>query len=225
MASHRTAAWLWGITKRWEPRVEVTAESPRKTRGELRIHSSVRHQQADRALVDRISVTALPRTLLDLAGVDPLYIRSALDRAARLGLLDVVAVDGLLRRSRGLRGSARLRSALEDHRDPSFTRSGLERRFLRLVLDAGLPRPSVNHFVAGHEVDMYWSEEKLAVELDTFDFHGGRPQFEADRLRDETLRLAGIEVTRITGKRLDREPSNVIRRLATLLANRRVRRL
>jgi len=175
--------------------------------------------------VDGIPVTSVPRTLLDLAAVDPHFIQPALDRAARLGLLDVIAVDGLLQRCRGGRGSARLRAGLEDHRDPSFTRSGLERRFLRLVREAGLPRPSVNFFVAGHEVDMYWLEEGLAVELDTFDYHGGRREFEADRVRDEALRLAGIEVTRVTGKRLDREPSEVIRSVGALLTRRRVRRL
>jgi very-short-patch-repair endonuclease len=112
---------------------------------------------------------------------------------------------------------------MESHHDPAFTRSGLERRFLKLAREAGLPRPSANLFVAGYELDMYWPRERFAVELDTYDYHGDRVRFESDRVRDESLRLAGIEVTRITGKRLDREPTAVMERLALLLSNRRVR--
>ena len=45
--------------------------------------------------------------------------------------------------------------------------------------------------------------------------------FEIDRLRHEDLKLAGIEIVRITGARLDREPMSVVRRLRRLLAQRR----
>jgi very-short-patch-repair endonuclease len=68
---------------------------------------------------------------------------------------------------------------------------------------------------------MYWAGERFGVELDTHEFHGGRVAFERDRLRQEELKLAGIETVRITGGRLDREPEAVIERLASLLSGRR----
>jgi very-short-patch-repair endonuclease len=89
------------------------------------------------------------------------------------------------------------------------------------VRKAGLPKPAANVFVAGFELDMYWEPERFAVELDTYEFHGGHVAFEKDRLRQEDLKLAGIEMTRITGARLDREPAAVANRLRQLLTQRR----
>jgi hypothetical protein len=168
-----------------------------------------------------VPVTTVPRTLLDFAAVDPRFLPKALDRAERHGLLDLIAIDALVSRSRGFRGVARLREALDIYRIPGFTRSGLERRFLELVHDAGLPRPSTNLLVAGYELDAYWPAERFAVELDTYDYHGGHAAFEADRLRQEDLKMVGIEMTRITGTRIDREPRSVAHRLHKLLSQRR----
>jgi hypothetical protein len=157
---------------------------------------------------------------LDVAALEPGALRWLLDRAERLGLLDFIALDALIARSRGFRGVARLRDGLVAFRTPAFTRSGVERRFLALVKDSGLPIPSMNCFVEGFELDAYWSQERFAVELDTYDYHGTPSAFEADRLRQEDLKLAGIELTRVTGKRLDREPEAVVARLGRLLTQR-----
>ena len=220
LLSHRSAAWLWGLTSRFVVSVEVTADSPRRTRSAIRVHSAAALTSRDRTSHEGISVTAIPRTFLDFATVDPHYLSQALDNARRLGLLDLVAMDELISRSRGFRGVARLRTALELHRPSAFTRSGLERRFLALVQRAGLPRPSMNLFVEGFELDAYWPAERFAVELDTYDYHGSPTAFEADRFRQENLKLAGIEMIRLTGIRMEREPTAVVRRLRRLLAQR-----
>jgi hypothetical protein len=209
------------MTARFAMPVEVTAACPRHTRTKIDVHSAKALASDDRARSEGVPVTAVPRTLLDFAAVDPLYLGQALDNAQRLGLLDLIAVDALLARSRGFRGVARLREALELHRPTAFTRSGLERRFLTLIADTGLPLPSMNLFVAGYALDAYWPAERFAVELDTYDYHGGRIAFERDRLRQEDLKLAGIEMVRITGIRLDREPRAVMNRLHRLLTQRR----
>ena len=220
LLSHRSAAWLWGLTKRFYLPIEVTAASPRRTRGEIRVHSAAALTPLDRTRDEDIPVTAVPRTLLDFAAVDHHYLGQALDNARRLGVLDLIAVDELISRSKGFRGVARLRTALEIHRPGAFTRSGLERRFLELVRRARLPRPSMNVYVEGHELDAYWPSVRFAVELDTYDHHGSPSAFEEDRLRQETLKLAGIEMTRMTGVRMDREPTAAVRRLRRLLTQR-----
>lgn len=79
----------------------------------------------------------------------------------------------------------------------------------------------MNHLVAGFELDAYWPSHRFAVELDVFATHGSRAAFERDRIRDEELKLAGIEVVRITDVRLTREPAATMRRVAALLAQRR----
>lgn len=221
LLSHRSAAWLWGLTARWQPIVEVTAASPRHLRPEIRVHSAEAITAEDRDSVEGIAVTAVPRALLDFAAVDPYFLKVALDRCETRGLLDLMAVDALIARSRGFRGVARLREALLVHRTSAFTRSGLERHFLDLVRKAGLPRPATNLFVEGCELDAYWEDERFAVELDTYDYHGGHAAFENDRRRQEDLKLAGIEMVRITGTRIEREPKAVIERLRHLLAQRR----
>jgi len=222
LLSHRSAAWLWGLTKRFATPIELTAASPRRTREKIRVHSAKALIECDRATCEDIPVTAVPRTLLDFAVVDPYFLGQAIANAYRLDLLDLIAIDALIERSRGFRGVARLLGALEAYRTPAFVRSRLERRFLQMIKDRGLPRPSMNFFTEGYELDAYWPAERFAVELDTYDHHGSPKAFEEDRFRQESLKLAGIELTRITGARLDREPDKVMRRLARLLAQRRV---
>jgi hypothetical protein len=222
LLSHSSAAWLWGLAGRLDRPLEVTAVSPRRSRHPILVHSSATLRPADRASTGRIPATAVPRTILDLfavsrSGSPPNWV---LARAERLGSLDLIAIDSLLAESAGQRGVRRLRHALVDFRVPVFSRSGLERRFLRLVKDAGLPQPSTNLFVCGYELDAYWDEFRFAVELDTYDYHGDPSAFERDRLRQEDLKLAGIEMTRITGRRISREPAAVARRLQALLTQR-----
>jgi hypothetical protein len=219
LLSHRSAAWLWGLTTYWPPIVEVTAASPKETRPAIHVHSAQALTSDDRDAFESVPVTAVPRTLLDYAAVNPAFLGSALDKAQRRDLLDLLALDQLLARSRGFRGVARLRDALEIYRVPALTRSHLERRFLALIRRAGLPQPSMNFFAAGYELDAYWSSERFAVELDTYDYHGDPRAFEADRLRQEDLKLAGIEMTRVTGVRMDREPEVVVARLAASSPN------
>ncbi len=79
----------------------------------------------------------------------------------------------------------------------------------------------MNFHEGEYQLDAYWQRERFAVELDVYETHGSRAAFERDRLRQENLKLKGIEMTRVTGPRLDREPSDVIKRVATLLEYRR----
>jgi very-short-patch-repair endonuclease len=220
LLSHHSAAWLWGISTRFPPTLEITTPDELHKRPGLTPPSATTLHPRDSAVIDGIPLTTAPRTLLDLAAADRGNLRWALPRARRLGVVDLIEIDSLLMRSAGQRGVRRLRAAIEIHRLPDFTRSELERRFLKAVKRAGLPRPSMNRFVAGFELDVYWPKLRFAVELDTYDHHGDEDSFEADRLRQEDLKLAGIEMTRVTGRRLDREPSAVIARLRQLLDDR-----
>ncbi|HEX6228569.1 MAG TPA: type IV toxin-antitoxin system AbiEi family antitoxin domain-containing protein, partial [Solirubrobacterales bacterium] len=69
LLSHRSAAWLWGLTARWQQPVEVTAASSRRNRPGIRLHSVRALTPDDRSSVEGIPVTAIPRTLLDFAAV------------------------------------------------------------------------------------------------------------------------------------------------------------
>ncbi|HET8956200.1 MAG TPA: hypothetical protein VFN18_11135 [Solirubrobacterales bacterium] len=166
-------------------------------------------------------MTALPRTLLDLAATIRFdWLEKMVERAEERGLFDLRAVEDLLARTVGHHGHRRLRQAIAIYRPSSFTRSGLEKRWLELVIQAGLPQPHTNYVEHGFELDCYWPEHRFVVELDVFETHGTHAAFERDRKRQEDLLLLGIHMTRVTGPRLEREPEEVIRRVARLLSER-----
>ena len=222
LLSHHSAAWLWGIA-RWSPiPLSVTVPSRRAPRPPIKLHHARALVAQDRDIIERIPVTAVPRTALDLAAtLRPESLMRMLERAEELRLFDLRHFDDLLARTAGHAGAGRLRRALQMYRPAPFTRSGLERRFLELVGGAGLPRPATGYGEEGYELDVYWPDARFAVELDTYETHGSHQAFENDRLRQENLKLAGIEMMRVTGHRLDREPRQVMERVARLLEQRR----
>ena len=188
--SHRSAAALWGLRPTAAAKVDVTVarESGWRTRGGIAVHRP--RLAAPATSVDGIPVTTPGRTLLDLATV---LQRRPLEKAAELAealRLDV-AIDP------AHRGARRLAAAMAH--DLGFTtRSVLEDAFLDLCARHGIPRPLVNHVVAGYEVDFWWPDAALAVEVDGFEHHGTRAAFERDRQRDARLTTAGARVLRFS---------------------------
>jgi predicted transcriptional regulator of viral defense system len=221
VASHLSAGWLWGLLQFRPETLHVTCRRSRHAERPFVTHTADL-TPADLTRRDGIPVTSLARTILDLA-VDSRertvrrFIRQADDDKA----FDLRAMEDLLARTKGHRGQAKVRAALELYDEtPAFTRSGLERRFLEVVREAGLPMPSMNLFVAGYEIDAYWAEARFGVELDIYGTHGSCLSFEEDRERDDELLLAGIETTRVTGPRLAREPGAVVESVRRHLARR-----
>jgi hypothetical protein len=221
VASHFSAAWIWGLLRSRPGTVHVTSRNPRHGGRAFVLHHADL-APSDRAMRDGIPVTSLARTILDAAALSrPGTVERYIRRADEAGVFDLWAMDELLGRTKGHRGGAKVRAALGIYRESAvFTRSSLERRFLELVEAAGLPAPAMNFYVAGHEIDAWWEAERFGVELDAFSTHGSRLSFESDRERDDALLHAGIETTRVTGARLDRDPDGVIESLRRHLARR-----
>jgi len=222
VASHKTAAWIWEL-RRWRPEtVHLTAPTRQRVKRDFVVHFA-RLAPEDQDVVDGIPVTSVARTVLDLAPEESIRdLHRMMDRAEDRKTFDLRRFDRLLARAGGHPGRVKLRRALDTFRPETATlRSDLERRFRDLVLAAGLPRPATNVFVAGYELDAYWEAEGFAVELDVYATHGSRLSFEEDRERADDLLLAGIELIRVTGVRLDREPRETISRVAAHLERRR----
>jgi very-short-patch-repair endonuclease len=222
VASHLSAGYLWGLLRYRPEIIEVTVPSTRRLRREFRLRFSPL-PAADVTAIDGIPVTALPRTLLDLAAMlSEERLMKALERAEELKVFDLGPIDELLARIGGHPGAGRLRRALAIYRpEPTVLRSRLEQRFLSLLRSAGLPLPAMNHVVEGFELDAYWERERFVVELDVFETHGTHVAFERDRQRQDDLLLIGIEMIRVTGPRLRREPQEVMHRVAEHLERRR----
>ena len=168
--------------------------------------------EEDRADRDGIPVTAVPRTLLDHAAISSgrSPSRRAIERSEERGLFDLRAVETLL----GARRRSRRRGQPAPRHWPSTaTQPGFH------PLPPRAPLPSVwwksagladaldeLQRVAGTSWTPTGRTERFAVELDVYETHGSRAAFERDRLRQEDLKLTGIEMIRVTGPRLAREP-------------------
>jgi very-short-patch-repair endonuclease len=222
VASHITAAWIWGLLRTRPGSFHLTAPTRRHRKEKVVVHFA-RLETDDVTTVDGIPVTSPGRTVLDLAPNKSWrdlgrFLRSLDDDE----LLDRRRVEALLSRTAGHPGNAKLTAALRAYKPETATlRSDLEKRFRDLVLVSGLPRPQMNALVEGYELDAYWESEGFAVELDVYGTHGSPTSFEADRERADDLLLAGIELIRVTDVRLAREPRETIARVAAHLARRR----
>jgi len=216
--SHRSAAALLGIRPADRRSVEITVPHGLRRRSDLLIRESALPDD-EITTYDRIPVTTPARTLLDLAAVlTPQQLERAATEAEIRRLGSPTSLADLVARYPTRKGTAALRKLLAA-RDigRNITKQELELRFLSFLDAHRLPRPHINHEVAGKEVDCVWPQQQLIAELDGFATHGTRRAFEQDRARDRALLLAGYRVTRITWRQLTEQPQALATELTTLL--------
>jgi hypothetical protein len=223
LLSHRDSLALWELADFTLSEVEVTLPLlGGRSRNGIRIHRTRFLDPLDRSVINGIPVTSVARTLADVAGsISPRHLRDAYLEAERRDLLDIDAITRVLRDSRGKRGLGRLRALVaEDTSRLKRTRSPLEVRFFDFCQEEGLPAPEPNAWVAGYELDVYWPEARLAVELDSYEFHKGRKAFERDRAKIGDVRLAGIDLIPVTDRRLRTEREQLARIIRHALETR-----
>jgi very-short-patch-repair endonuclease len=162
--------------------------------------------------MENIPCTTWARTLVDLAGVlNARQLGYALERTLELRIFDGDAMDAALETSKGRRGTGSLRDLLTELGDEAPpTRRELERRFLKLVKAARLPRPIVNGYVGELEVDFHWPDRRVVVETDGRGTHVHEIAFHRDRDRDLTLALSDWHVIRLTWRQVVNQPERVV---------------
>ena len=221
VASHRAAADIHGLRDIGAREVEVTI--PRRgtrAREGIRVHTTRLLLPDQHGRIDGIPVTSLARTLLDCAaGATKRELDRMLERAMILRTFDRGPIERELARAGGKPGTGLLRARLAElAAEPPPTRLELERRVLELVLDARLPRPVVNGWLCGHEVDFHWPHARVVLEADGGETHATAVAFRRDRDRDLALELAGWHVIRTTWRQVTREPERVVALLRARLA-------
>jgi very-short-patch-repair endonuclease len=220
--SHVSAAALWGVRPTSSSRTDVTIASRagRRQRAGIRVHRVRELRDDERTEVAAIPTTTVARTLLDLASVvaGPALAR-AVERAEILELFDLTAIEILLERHRGRRGTRALSTAVADAAAAPLTRSDLERRMVALCSAHGIPRPRTNREVLGYEVDFLWPRRKLIAEADSYKYHRSRAAFARDRARDAELTVAGYTTVRFTDTQIATTPAAVAARLRELGAH------
>ncbi len=210
MLSHRSAAALWEIGRETKGRVEVSVPFGSFNRpDDVRVHRRYGLRPADFSEVRSIPLTSPIRTLIDLATLlDPGGLERTVNEADRLDLVDPETLRSALGDYRGERGVARLRTLL-DRRTFRLTRSELERLFLPIASQVGLPVPLTKQMVNGFEVDFYWPDLGLVVETDGLRYHRTAAQQAKDRLRDQTHTATGMTPLRFTHAQVRYEPGYV----------------
>jgi very-short-patch-repair endonuclease len=227
--SHRSAAFLHEILDDGRNRVDVIAPNRRgRAPKGIAAHRDGTLTLADRVVIDGIPCTSLARTLLDLAATQsPSTLAFAVNQAEVEEIFDLNEVTELLKRSRGRRGVARLRLAIELHDpDEQEARRELEKKLLRLFKRGGF-QPEVNAHLVVDGIsmmpDFLWRDARLIVEADSRRVHGTAVAFERDRLRDQRLTASGWTVIRCTWHQVTEEPERLIQTLRILLSRRTAR--
>jgi very-short-patch-repair endonuclease len=219
--SHSSAAALWGVGKERSSSIEVSVPvSSARRRPRVRVHRRPNLRAVDIAVRDGIPVTGIVRTLIDIARqLDPRRLERAINEADRLELVDPETLFAALDDYTAQPGVGKLRETLGRHA-LRLTDSELERRFLRLVEDAGLPIPVTAVRLNGFKVDFYWPDLGLVVETDGLRYHRTPAQQARDRLRDQTHTAAGMIALRFTHAQVHFEPRRVCETLKAVVVRR-----
>ena len=228
--SHRSAARLWGLLQVHEVwPLELSCPRRLQPRGASVVMRRIGGwRPGDLCLHNRLRVTTRTRTMMDLASVlSEERLRSVLEDAL---VNDLIDLNRLRRRiqtegTQGRRGLGRLLGIIAELDGSSLLpRSELERRFIKASIKAELRQPTVQFPVHVGErsylLDFAYPEEKLAVEMDGWRFHGGRSAWEADIARSNDLVAQGWRVVRGTWRDIQTRPDAFINQIKALLEPR-----
>ncbi|MEA2436405.1 MAG: hypothetical protein QOF65_961 [Thermoleophilaceae bacterium] len=208
--SGRAAGYLLGLLKGQAPPPEVSTPRERRVKG-VKTRRCRRLDPRNVITFRGIPVTSVPRTLADLAAVltEEELARACHEAGVRYRTTPRHVEAAL---ERNTRGAGKLRAVMSG--ETHVTLSQLERTFLELLRDAGLPLPITNRVVGSKRVDCRWPELKLTVELDSYRFHNSRYAWEQDREREREARARGDEFRRYTWRDLTEDAESVIRDFA-----------
>ena len=232
VASHRSAGELWGLDGIDSGMLELTVPlgyAPRR-RGVV-VHRAVAFGSVDRTVIDAIPVTRIDATLVALAG--------ALTRSRIEGVVDSALVQGLTRADRALatlhrlgprgrRNARTLAEVLERRLEGARPReSRFERRLDALLRRAGLPEPVTQFDVRVHgrtvaRPDLAYPDRRIAIEADSYRWHGGRSAWERDLARRTKLAAEGWLVLHFSWRDVVERPSDVVQMVRATLETRRL---
>jgi hypothetical protein len=216
VASHASAAFLWGFVPHWEHPPEIALPTGDRRPRHILTHRCPSLQPRDITRQRGVPTTSPARTVLDLA---PRLSNKTLTRLVndtlRSRLLRPAALRDVLDRNRHHPATRLLTPFAENPGNP--TRSAFEDDFLAFIEKYNLPAPQINVYVNGREVDAYFPDHNVIVECDGWEYHKDPEAFEADRERDTANLDHGLSTVRITKKRLTNTPDDEAARLRRIL--------
>lgn len=154
-----------------------------------------------------VPVTSPARTILDLSRrLSRVQLERALDRALRDRRLTMAELRSRLDGQVHDQGRYGVVRSVLDERGAGYRPgdSHAEDELYLSIVRAGLPAPArQQQVVVGDRVyllDLAYVEEKIALEFDSFRYHGDVTSFHADRQRSVELQLAGWMVLQLTAR-------------------------
>lgn len=217
--THRSAGALYGICAERPGRIEVGVRDAHAHRFEdIRSRRRPTLAAAQVGLVRGVAVTSPVQTMLDLATVQgPRYLLRSINEA---DIRDVIDAERLRREIEERPGAAGVRPLrrLLDRDTFALSREELERLFLPLAREVGLPLPLTQVIVNEYEVDFFWPELGLVVETDGWRYHRTPAAQSRDALRDQVHTASGLTPLRFSHHQVKYEPDHVRRILAETAA-------
>jgi very-short-patch-repair endonuclease len=210
--SHHSAAFVWGLCTMPPTEVEVSVVGRCcASRKGIRAHRIQTIYRDELRRHEGLWLSSPARAVLEVAAGAAMYeLADVVDRGLTGRVVTPRELEAELARNRGRRGVARLAEVLGDEDAMTITRSRAEKAFLKLIRDARLPPPQVNQRLGRYEPDFMWRDQRVIVELDSYQFHGGPGGFQNDREKDLVYRDAGFDVLRPTRNHVIHEPARVL---------------
>lgn len=225
--SHRTAAAVWGLRPINPSDVEVTmlGAAGRRRRG-LTIHRTETEPHADDVRINGgLRVSSVGRMLIELAvretpeELERLTTLAVQRRLLRLDARDGrLALEACLARHERRPGIKRLKAVLAAYRRTESHKSTLELAFDQFLRrHPEIPDPRRNVHINRWEIDRFWPQQRLAVELDGRPYHVAVREMERDRVKDAALQRLGLTPIRFTDFRFEHDLSGILRDLRHFL--------
>lgn len=221
-ASHFTALSLWGYEQFDGRPIELTVPLERRPRTHgVVVHRSGTVDEADVRHVGAVPVLSAARTLVDVsARFDDEVLGRLVDDGLRRRVVSLSGLHAVARRLPTIASgrSPRQMAAVLARRTAGFHPgdSELETRVLRALTDAGLPEPVRQHRVRiggrTYFIDLAYPAERVAIEVDGFEYHRSRTDFDRDRVRQNDLVGANWIVLRFTSRSPTTEIVGTVRR-------------
>jgi very-short-patch-repair endonuclease len=206
--SHRSAAELWRIGREVPVVVDVSVPSgSRPRRSGIRLHR--REEFGTTRMVRGIPVADPVSVLIDLAAeLATEEVEDAVNEADRLDLIRTANLRAALDNHSPRPGTGRLKAVL-DAQTFSRAANALERRFLAIVRDAGIPPPETQRRLGRNRVDFFWPALGFVVETDSLRHHRTAAEQAVDLGRDQAHARAGLRSLRFTHSQVFHRPDHV----------------
>jgi very-short-patch-repair endonuclease len=207
VASHLTAAHLWGMAFPAPEQIEVTGRHARLA-GVL-THQTQTLDHKDVSTLGAIPILSPARTIVACSGRVPDWkLGEIVDDALRRGLVSLKALrecHGRVATGPGRRHTVALREVLAE-RSAGYRPgdSPPEAELVRLLASVHLPAPVLGHGVRvgrwRYRLDIAWPEALVGLEYDGWDAHRTLSSFHGDRQRLRRLTMAGWTILPVTAR-------------------------